>query len=279
MQQPDDDLSIIVRNFERVHGRPPDLENPHTFNEKVIYKMVHDRRPVLTRLTDKLRARDYVAERAGSDYLPAVYQICRSPGEIAWEALPRRFVIKANHGCGMNVAVLDKAVVNADAVVPRFERWLRMSYYDILREWAYRDIEPAIFSEELLTDGTGRMATDWKFFTFDGRVEFLEVTIDKFGRGARNNYDRNLNLIPFRTRRFPNSPTPPRFPRNLDTMFSLAEKLGEGLDFLRVDMYNLDGRIVFGEFTNYHGAGLVPFLPESFDFLYGRKWRIPPSYD
>ncbi len=278
MQQPDDDVAIIVRNFERVHGRPPDLKNPVTFNEKIIYKMIYDRRRVLTQLADKLQARDYVAERIGPDYLPTIYQICRSPGEIAWETLPRRLMIKANHGCGMNIAVFDKSAGNVSELVPHFEKWLRTNYYDAFREWAYRDIQPAIFSEELLTDSTGITATDWQFHTFDGRVEFLQVAIDKFGRGARNDYDRNLNLVPLRTLRYSNSPTPLTFPRNLDLMFSLAERLGKGLDYVRVDMYNLDGRIVFGEFTNYPGAGLVRFFPASAELLYGSKWRIPPSY-
>jgi hypothetical protein len=278
MQQPEADAAVIVRNFERVHGRRPDLENPVTFNEKIIYRMIHDRRPVLTELADKLRARDYVAERIGADYLPTLYQACRSPGEIAWETLPGRFVIKANHGCGMNIAVLDKFAANVGKFVPHFEKWLRTNYYEALREWAYRDIRPAIFSEELLTDSAGITSTDWQFHTFDGRVEFLQVSSNKFGGGARNDYDRNLNLLPLSTPRFSSSPNPPKFPRNLDTMFSLAERLGQGLDYVRVDMYNLDGRIVFGEFTNYPGAGLVPFFPVSFDVLYGSKWRIPPSY-
>ncbi len=278
MQQPDDDAAIIVRNFEKVHGRPPDLKHPATFNEKIIYKMIHDRRPVLTRLADKLQARDYVAERIGPDYLPAIYQICRSPGEIAWETLPRRFMIKANHGCGMNIAVFDKSVVDVGKLVPYFEKWLRTNHYDTFREWAYRDIRPAIFCEELLTDSGGITATDWKFHTFDGRAEFLQVASDKFGRGARNDYDRNRNPIPIWTQRYSASPTPPAFPHNLDLMFSLADELGKGLDYVRVDLYNLDGRIVFGELTNYPGAGLVPFFPESAELLYGSKWHIPPSY-
>ncbi len=275
MQQPDDDAAVIIRNFEKAHGRPPDLKNPVTFNEKITYRMIHDRRPVLTRLADKLRARDYVTERIGRDYLPTLYQIYRSPGEIDWETLPRRFVIKANHGSGMNVGVLDKSTVNLSDLVPRFETWLRVNYYDAYREWAYRDIQPAIFSEEMLIDGAGIVATDWQVHTFDGRVEFLQVASDKFGRGGRNDYDRNLNLIPLRTPRFSSSPTPPAFPRNLDLMFSLAETLGKGLDYVRVDMYNLAGRIVFGEFTNYPGGGLVPFFPASIELLYGSKWRIP----
>ena len=101
--------AVIVRNFERAFGRPPDLKAPTTFSEKIIYKMMFDRRPILTRITDKLRAREYVAERIGARYLTELYQVCRSPAEIDWHGLPRRFVIKATHGTAMNIFVRDKS--------------------------------------------------------------------------------------------------------------------------------------------------------------------------
>jgi hypothetical protein len=278
VHQHDDDATVVARNFETVFGRPPNLRNPTTFNEKIIYKMIHDRRPILTRMADKLQARDYVAERIGADYLTRIHQVCRSPAEIDWQTLPDRFAIKANHGSGMNVLVLDKSAVDVRLISSHLETWLAMNFYRSFREWAYRDIRPAIFIEELLTDRSGAMAADWKFYTFDGRAEFLQVNLDRFGRSTRNDYDRRLNRLPFSGPHHPRSPTDPKFPSNLELMFSLAEALGSGLDFIRVDMYNLEGRIVFGEFTCYPGAGLDRFDPAEFDELYGSKWRLPPRY-
>ncbi len=113
---------------------------------------------------------------------------------------------------------------------------------------------------------------------FDGHVEFLQVLSGKPNFPGRADYDRCLNRIPIKGQQFPTSPIDPPIPRNLDQMISVAETLGRGLDYIRVDMYNLDGRIVFGEFTHYPTAGLFPFDPPEIDVLYGSKWRVPPSY-
>jgi TupA-like ATPgrasp len=273
-----DETAILKQAYQNVFGRPPDLGNPTTFNEKILYKILYDRRPVLTRLADKLQARDYVAERIGAGYLTTLYQVCRSPDEIDWGKLPRRFAIKTKHGSGMYILVLDKSGVDVSAAAAQLDAWLAMNFYDQFLEWAYRDIRPAILIEEMLTDESGAMAVDWKFYTFDGRAEFLQVNLDRFGQATRNDYDRHLNRLSFRGPHHPNSPTDPTFPRNIDLMFSLADRLGSGLDFVRVDMYNLNGRIVFGEFTNYPGAGLDPFHPAEFDAVFGSKWRWPPRY-
>jgi teichuronopeptide biosynthesis TupA-like protein len=273
-----EERTIVVRNFQKKFGRLPNLKNPTTFNEKVTYKILHDRRPLLTRLQDKLQARDYVAERIGPDYLTELYQVCQLPGEIDWQKLPQRFVIKMNHGSGMNIFVTDKSRTNVSRIAFYLHRWRATNYYHRWLEWAYRDIRPTIFIEEMLTEETGAMAIDWKFYTFDGRAEFLQVNLDRFGHATRNSYDRRLNRLDVRSPHRPNSPTDPTFPHNIDLMFSLADKLGSGLDFVRADMYNLNGRIVFGEFTLYPGAGLSPFDPPEFDEVFGSKWRWPPPY-
>jgi len=274
-----EERTIVVRNFQKKFGRAPNLKNPTTFNEKVTYKILYDRRPILTRLADKLQARDYVAERIGRDYLTELYQVCQSPHEIDWQKLPRRFVIKMNHGSRMNIFVTDKSRISVSPIMSRLDSWRATNFYHHWLEWAYRDIRPTIFIEEMLTEQTGAMAVDWKFYTFDGRAEFLQVNLDRFGQATRNDYDRRLNRLHFRGPHHPNSPTDPVFPPNIELMFSLADRLGDGLDFVRVDMYNVNGRIVFGEFTCYPGAGRDPFDPPEFDELYGSKWRVPPRYE
>ena len=272
---------LVVRKFTRSFGRPPNLNNPTTFNEKVAYKILHDRRPILTRLQDKLQARDYVAQRIGAEYLSEVYQVRRSSREIDWGTLPERFVIKMNHGCGMNIFVTDFVTDIPRYWVSRIEsilnRWSATNWYESGQEWAYLHIRPAIFVEEMLREPDGTMALDWKFWVFDGRVEFLSVNVDQLTDKRTNYYDRSLTQQPL-CRCYPNFPTHPTFPDNIDLMFSLAERLGRGLDFVRVDMYNIGGRIVFGEFCHYPDAGLAPFGPPEFDQLYGSKWHWPPDY-
>jgi hypothetical protein len=273
-----DERRVVVRSFQNSFGRPPNLQNPTTFNEKLAYKMLYDRRPVLTRLQDKLLARDYVALRIGAGYLTELYQVCRLPGEIDWQKLPQRFVIKMNHGCGMNIFVPDKSGIDVSSIAARLDGWRTANlYHDHGLQWAYRDIRPAIFIEEMLTEDSGAVAVDWKFWVFDGRAEFLSVNVDQLIQRKVNYYDRSLSRQPL-SRNRPNFPTDPRFPDNIDLMFSLADRLGSGLDFVRVDMYNLNGRIVFGEFTHYPDAGRVPFNPPEFDEVLGSKWRFPPRY-
>ncbi len=279
MQRYDEETAAVaVRNFERIFGRPPNLQSPVTFNEKIIYKMIHDRRPILTRLADKLRARDEVAARIGTKYLTELYQVCRSPAEIVWQRLPQRFAIKTNHGSGMFILVRDKSALDIGQASSQLDTWLGMNFSSNFGEWCYRDIEPVILIEELITEPTGALAMDWKFYTFDGHAEFLSVNTDQFTAKRMAYYDRRLVRQPFR-RRYPSAPTDPDFPNNIELMFSLAGELGRGLDFVRVDLYNVGGRIVFGEFTNYPDAGLGAFDPPEFDALYGSKWRVPARYE
>lgn len=269
----------VVRNFERVFGRRPNLDNPTTFNEKVAYKILHDRRPILTRLQDKVQARDYVTERIGVEYLPEIYQVCRSPGEIEWQKLPPCFVVKMSHGCGMNIFITDKSLINVGMIAPYLEKWRTVNFYHRWGEWAYRDIQPTILIEEMLTEQSGGAPADWKIYTFDGRAEFLALNVDQLTESKVGFYDRSLTRLPLRRIHRLSLPDDPKFPHNTELMFSLADKLGSGLDFVRVDMYNVNGRIVFGEFTHYPGAGLDQFHPPEFDEIFGSKWRVPCRYE
>ena len=269
--------AVVTRNYQLAFGRAPNLEAPTTFNEKVAHKMLHDRRPVLTRMADKLQARAYAAERIGAQYLPELYQVCRSASEIDWPNLPRRFVIKATHGSGTNIFVSNKSEIDVISISSRLDAWLARNHYYLLLEWAYRDIRPTLIVEEMLTEPDGAMALDWKFYTFDGRAEFLSVNIHQFTGKKTTYYDRRLVRQQFQ-RRYPSAQTDPKYPHNIELMFSLAEELGRDLDFVRVDMYNVGGRIVFGEFTHYPDAATAPFDPPEFDGHYGSKWRWPPDY-
>ena len=273
-----EEREVVVRNYRKKFGRLPNLKNPTTFNEKITYKILYDRRPILTRLQDKLQARDYVAQRIGAEYLTELYQVCQSAREIDCQRLPRRFVIKMNHGTGMNIFVTNKSAINVSVIASQLHRWRTMNFYHRWLEWAYRDIRPTIFIEEMLTEESGAPAVNWKFFTFDGRAEFVRIDLKRAGQPVIASYDRRLNRLNFR-KGPPDAPTDPVFPRNVDLMFSLAERLGSGLDFVRVDMYNVNGRIVFGEFTLYPGAGLDPFYPTEFDTLFGSKWLVPSRYE
>ena len=272
------DRAIVTQNFRRKLGRRPNLRNPTTFNEKVAYKMLYDRRPLLTLIADKVKVRDYVAERVGAQFLPKVYGIFESVDEIDWQQLPESFVIKANHGCEMNVFVPDKAKANTAEIALQLRVWLGRNFYYHLREWCYLDIRPMVLIEELLRDEHSDHLIDWKFFVFDGRCKCVRVCLGPSEDRRQNYYDRDLRRMNVRMGHVPNSPNDPIMPTNIETMFSVAETLGRGLDFVRVDLYNVKGRIVVGELTNYPGAGLRQFIPAEFDALLGREWQVPAQY-
>jgi len=273
-----EDRDIIERTFRETFGRDLDLGNPQTFNEKIAYKMLFDRRPLLTRVADKAQARDCVAQRIGAGYLTQLYQLCRSPQEIDWQALPRSFVVKANHGSGMNAIVANKSEVDRARLAGALQHWLGINYYySCRREWCYRDIVPSLLVEEFLTDVDGRAPMDYKFYVFDGRPAYLQLDFDRFAEHRRNLYDRALRRLNARLR-YPSSDERFDFPPNVEEMFALASRLGEGFDFVRVDLYNVRGRIVFGELTHYPEEGRGVFDPPEYDGIFGAQWQIPERY-
>jgi len=273
-----EDRDIVARTFLEKFGRKLDLDNPKTFNEKIAFKILFDRRPILTRITDKIRARDFVAERIGPDYLTRIYQICRTPQQIDWQALPQSFVIKTNHGAAMNTLVPDKSKVSLDRLIPTLERWLRANiYYEYRREWSYLDIVPCLFIEEFLRHASGKVPADFKFYVFDGEATYLQMHFGRFSNHRSNFYNRDLRRLDVRLQ-YPSYEERVTFPPNIEEMFALADRLGRGFDFVRVDLYNVGGRIVFGELTNYPDGGLGIFDPPVFDAIFGSRWRLPARY-
>jgi len=270
------DRAIVTRNYRSAFGRRPNLRRPVTFSEKVAYKMLFDRRPLLALIADKVRVRDYVAERAGQQFLSTVYQICESPDQIKWHELPDKFALKTNHGSKMHILVLDKSKLDIEQAVSQLKIWLGQNFYDHLREWCYRDIRPMVMVEELLPSGEGH--PEWKFFVFDGRTSCVELSSGPPGDLKKTFYDRKLKRMNVKWAHRAALPEDPVFPENVGSMISVAERLGSGLDFVRVDLYNIDGRIVFGELTNYPWAGRMPFDPPEFDAVLGREWRCPRRY-
>ena len=271
------DCKIICKRYRDTFGEYPNLANPVTFSEKIAYKELYDRRPVLTQIADKIKVRNYVKSRIGAEYLQEIYQVAKTPEGIDWDHLPTEFVIKTNHGSGWNIIVHDKNTLDLKKTKSQMREWLNKNYYDQFREWCYKHIPRLVFVEKLMVDDQGKIPTDWKFFVFSGRAVYLQVNIDRFENNKCNIYDRNLQKVNVRYH-WENFSTDVVFPPNIEEMFVLAERLGEGLDFVRVDLYNLNGRIFFGEMTNYPLAGLAHFTPHEFDKQLGDCWTVPARY-
>ncbi len=267
------DRALIYHHHHFKYSKYPDLENPRTFTEKIHYKMLYDRRPILTVFADKIRVRDYVAERVGEKYLTTIYQVAQTPEEINWLKLPARYFVKTNHGSSMNILVEWDTVSYNDLYIKNVKgllnRWLHTDYSDFCGEWCYRDIPKRLVYAEEDLGALDERPIDWKFHVFDGKVYCFMVH-----RNQRCNfYDRDLNLLNV-SQHQENFSDLMVFPDNMEEMLFVAERLAEGMDFVRVDLYNIDGRIVFGELTNYPHAGLVPFNPPEFDRLLGDQWKL-----
>ena len=265
-----------------------------TFNEKVRFKMTSDRRPLLATFSDKIATREYVAKVVGEHVLTELYLVTDDAGALRREALPREVAVKATHGSGGCVLVAesahpDRALPEPPAGWARFlvhpdsvdwarlrglcREWLGLRYGHW--EWGYRDLAPRVLAEELLTDG-GAVPTDFKLFTFNGRVRLVEVDFDRYGSIARTLYTPGWELLPVELR-YPRGPEAPR-PDGLGEMIAIAERLAAPVDFLRVDFYALGSRIVVGELTSYPGAGASSVDPESFDTELGSWWAQPRVY-
>jgi TupA-like ATPgrasp len=265
------DWLFIIRKFKDVHGRFPNVLWPTTFNERVTRKMIFDRRPILTAFADKLRVRDYVAATIGPDYLPEIYYITEDPSDIPFQSLPEQFVIKANHGSGWNIIVKNRAQIHEEEIIRTTKNWLAQNYYYEDREWCYKNIKPKIFIERFLETPDQDVPEDYKLFTFNGRVEFIQVDMDRFTGHKRNVYDRAWRRLDIRFG-YPNIEREIPSPKALEEMIGCAERLGAGLDFIRADFYYVDSRLIFGEITNFPEAGHGQFSPADADRVFGNKW-------
>jgi hypothetical protein len=266
---------LVSLQFLMEHLYWPHLRNPRSFSEKIFARMLFDRNPIWSMITDKLAVREYVADKLGREYLiPMIWRGDR-PEEIPFSELPSKFVIKTNHGCGYNIIVKEGEQLDQAKVIIRLNKWLSENfcqdrYWGI--EWAYKNIRPKIFIETFLDDN-GKVPLDYKFFCFSGRVEFILITFDRHEDPFEKHFDRDFTPLDLWNgcRQFPGRV---ERPKNFAQMLDVSEKLAGGFDFMRVDLYNVDGQIFFGELTSYPGGGLARFIPRKYDFVFGEKWKI-----
>jgi len=263
------------RNLWRYYatfGRYPNILVPRRFTEKLQRKILFDRNPKLAVFADKLRARGYVKAMLGDEKcLSTLYAVVDSPEEIGRLSLPTKFVMKPNHASGMIKIVRGPSDVSPGELESLASKWMKVNYYDVTKEWAYKKIKPRIMFEELL-EVDGEIANDFKFHCFHGEPRFLAVAKDRQTNLKINIYDMNLSLLPVRIKDHDNFPGKLVIPPNIGEMRQIARRLSAGMDFLRVDLYNLHGRIVFGELTNYSGNARTEYLPPSWDYKFGSYW-------
>jgi hypothetical protein len=253
-------------------GTYPNLITPKSFNEKVLSRMVFDRSPIWTQLTDKLAARDYVKARIGGGILPRLYWVTKDPSNIPFDALPERFAVKPSHGSGWYRLVLEKARLNRQELIDVCRSWLSWNYYDVAREWAYKHIDPRILVEEYIDDGSKPDPIRYKLHVFHGRVRVIFVGVGIPSESRCSFYGRSWNRLPASIAQLGQIAGGLDRPRHLDEMIRYAETLADGFDFIRVDLYDTHDKVYFGEFTITPGAGLLRYSPREFDYYLGGLW-------
>ena len=263
----------LQRKYERIHNKPLNLTAPQTYTEKLFWRMITWNRgdmPVrFMQLTDKYAVRDYVAARVGERHLVKLLWQGTDPRAIPFDRLPNQYVIKPNHASGRVLVVSGHA--NRPEIIRTVSSWLAKNYYWAAREYQYYHIEPRIMIEEYLHDHDGTPPFDYKIHCFNGAPEHILV------RDHRHDicpyFDTTWRHLDFSDKVDAVQPWVPK-PANLDEMLSLARTLSEGFGYVRVDLYNVQRRVYFGELTFTPASGNLIYKPESWDLRHGRKWDL-----
>ncbi len=269
-------LGTRLRFYKKL-GYPLSLSAPRTFNEKVHWRKLYDRNPLFPICADKLRAREFVRERIGEEYLIPLLYSGESITAEQLRALEGEFVVKANHNSGPVHMVVAGKAVDFEAIAGNIQKQLQKPYAVKNGEWWYQPIPRRVLVERLLRGEQQQWAEDYKFFVFNsgGRTEVvLQMTYDRETEATITFYDEDLEILPFEIH-VKNEYRPFVKPKNYQLMVELAKRVAAGFDFCRVDLYNVDGAIYFGEMTFAPSGGTAPFKPQSYDSWMGEKWTLP----
>ena len=255
--------------YRRRFGRPLSLRRPQRFSEKVTWRIVYDRRPLLRGTCDKLQMQQHALRTApGSVRVPRTHWHGTDVAELAQVDLPERWVLKPNHRSGL--VLFGEGPADVAALREQTRGWTDDAHWRITREWAYADASPELVVEEFI--GSGAPPADYKVFVFDGEPRMVQVHTSRFGEHLTRQYTADWEPLPWNAGH-PAGADEPR-PERLEDMLEAASSMGAGFDMLRVDFYLVDGELWFGEITPYPGSGLVVLDP-ALDELMGSWWTLP----
>ncbi len=286
-------------HFFWVLGYYPDLKNPKSFNEKVLWKKFYDRNPLLPIISDKYMVRKYLKEILGRSeaekILVPLFYVTDKPETIPFDNLPEEYIIKPNHASGQLIIVENtgkekrytiiqhgKSTILFDCkrtrkeVISICKNWLSLPFGFRHLEWAYQPIKRKIVVEKLLRDFEGKPPEECKFKIFCGKCQLILFIQDRFINTSRGWYTPEWKYVYVKDQI--KMASPKKKPENLESMIDLSELIGKPFDFIRVDLYSVNNCIYFGELTNYPTSGRTPFNPVSFDFELGSKWKVTPEY-
>ncbi len=271
------DETLVRLEFMYNHGKFPDLKNPKTFNEKIQWIKLYDRNPLMTLYADKYEVRKIVEKKIGPHILNELYGVFENPDEIDFDLLPESFVLKATHGSGWNIIVRDKSVLEIEKAKKGMRKWLGKNFYAKKREWAYKDIPPRIICEKYMENKDGSL-NDYKFYCFNGNPLFIQVDFGRYSGHSRAFYDTEWQKLDFfyaKSGKVRRCEKERNRPDCLIKMVEIACALSSDFAFARVDLYEVDGKVVFGEVTFYPKNGGGRFSPGHLDVEFGNLIPLP----
>lgn len=275
------DRSVCERKYKRIYGVKPDLDKPKTLNEKLLWLKLHDRRSILTLCADKYTVRDYLSEKFGSDHLIPLFYETTDWRDITIDVLPDEpCVVKASHTSGDYRIIRDKSKVDINKLRYDCRIWLHRQFYKETQEWQYKDSTPRIIIEKLLVGKDGHIPNDYKLHYINGELQFIYCSVGRETENKRNIYDANWKPLYFTwaepqkdTRTLRGKEIEP--PKSLGEMKKYASVIAKDFPYVRVDFYDVDGDMYFGEVTLCHGSGFDVFTPREVDLEYGNKLILP----
>ena len=269
-----DDKAYLKLMYYLIFDKKLNLNNSKTFNEKLQWLKLYDRNPLYTNLVDKYEVRKYIAQTIGEEYLIPLIGVWDKFDDIDFSTLPNQFVLKCTHDSGGLVICKNKSKLDIEVARKKINKCLRRNYYYSGREWPYKDVKPRIVCEKYMVDESGVELKDYKFFCFDGEPKALFVATDR-GIDTRFDYfDMDFNHLPF-MQHYKNGVKKITKPKGFDKMVELAKKLSGSIPHVRVDFYDINGKVYFGELTFYHFSGFEKFEPEEYDEIFGKWIKLP----
>lgn len=250
------------------------LGNPTTYNEKLQWLKLNDRNPEYANLVDKYEVRKFIKKTIGEDYLIPLLGIWDSIDEIDFDKLPGQFVLKCTHDSGGLVICRDKEKLDIDKVKKKLKKSFKHNYYWGQREWIYKNIKPRIIAEKYMVDESKKELKDYKFFCFDGAVKAMFISTDRGVDTRFDFFDLEFNHMPF-MQHYPNANKAIKKPKGFEEMIELSRVLSKGIPHVRVDFYDINGKVYFGEMTFFHFSGWEKFEPEKYDQIFGSWLQVP----
>lgn len=272
-----DDEQYIRKMFKARMGYELNLDSPTTYSEKLQWIKLNDRRPIYTTMVDKYEAKKYVASIIGEEYIIPTLGVWDSFDEIEFDKLPNQFVLKCTHDSGGLVICKDKKNLDIETAKAKINKSLKTSYFLLGREWPYKNVKPRVIAEAYMADDSDEL-NDYKFFAFDGEVKALFIATERQKQGVDvkfDFFDSDFRHLPFK-QGHENAEICPNKPQCFEQMKMIASILSKGYPELRVDLYEVDGKVFFGELTLFHHGGWTPFTPSEWDKKFG-DWVVLPN--